>query len=238
MFPFYKAKNRMLTVSINVLTFLGAYCKLTYEIMFTIASEFMRKRGIMEKKKWSVYQITFMALMAAVTCILGPLSLPIGPVPVSLTNLVVYFTVYVLGTKDGTISYCLYLLLGAVGLPVFSGYAGGLGKLAGPTGGYLVGFIAMALIGGMVMEKSHRKIVPTMAGWVAATAVDYLLGTIWFVYVAHYTVMQALAVCVFPFIIGDCIKIVLGTLLGREVRKALVSAGFIKLVSAAKKEAV
>lgn len=187
----------------------------------------------MEKKKLSVYQITFMALMAAVTCILGPLALPIGPVPISLTNFVVYFTVYILGTKDGTISYCLYLLLGAVGLPVFSGYAGGLGKLAGPTGGYLVGFIVMALIGGMIMEKTHRKMIPTLAGWVIATIVEYLFGTVWFVYVAHYTFMEALAVCVFPFIIGDCVKIVAGTVLGREVRKALVNAGFLKTINAA-----
>ena len=100
----------------------------------------------MQKKKFSLTQLIFMALMAAVMCIAGPLAVPIGPVPITLTNLVIYIAVGVLGTAQGTISYCLYLLLGMVGLPVFSGYAGGLGKLAGPTGGYLIGFIAMALI--------------------------------------------------------------------------------------------
>jgi biotin transport system substrate-specific component len=192
----------------------------------------------MEKnKKTNVYRITFMALLAAIMCILGPLSLPIGPVPISLTNLAVYLAVYVLGMADGTVSYCLYLLLGAVGLPVFSGYSGGLGKIAGPTGGYIIGFIFMALIGGFVLEKTGRKLIPTMAGWVVATAVDYAFGTAWFVYIAHYTVIQALAVCVFPFIIGDCIKIVLGTLLGREVRKALVHAGLIKVKAKAAADA-
>ena len=83
----------------------------------------------MKSKKVTIYQLTFMAMMAAVTCILGPLSVPIGQIPISLTNLVIYFTVFVLGIWAGTGSYGIYLLLGAVGLPVFSGFAGGLGKL-------------------------------------------------------------------------------------------------------------
>ena len=73
----------------------------------------------MQKKKFSLTQLIFMALMAAVMCIAGPLAVPIGPVPITLTNLVIYIAVGVLGTAQGTISYCLYLLLGMVGLPVF-----------------------------------------------------------------------------------------------------------------------
>ena len=107
-----------------------------------------------------------MALMAAVTCILAPLSIPIGPVPISLTNLVVYFTVYVIGLKAGTCSYCLYVLLGVVGLPVFSGYVGGPAKIAGPTGGYIVGFVLMALIGGYVIEKTNRNMVLVIIAWI------------------------------------------------------------------------
>ena len=92
--------------------------------------------------------------MTAVTCILGPLAIPIGPVPVSLTPLAVFLSVYILGTKGGTLAYLLYLLIGAVGVPVFSGFTGGLGKLAGPTGGYLVGFILMALIPSLAQSVS------------------------------------------------------------------------------------
>ena len=88
--------------------------------------------------KVSIYQMAAAALMTALMCALGPLSIPIGPVPISLTNFVIYIAIYLLGTKSGTISYCLYLLIGMVGLPVFSGYSGGLSKLAGPTGGYLM----------------------------------------------------------------------------------------------------
>ena len=173
----------------------------------------------MQKKKFSLTQLIFMALMAAVMCIAGPLAVPIGPVPITLTNLVIYIAVGVLGTAQGTISYCLYLLLGMVG---------GLGKLAGPTGGYLIGFIAMALIGGIVMEVSHRKLIPTLIGWFIGTAVDYLFGTLWFMYIMHTTFMQTMAACVFPFIIGDCIKLIAGVMLGRQLHKILVHAGFIK----------
>ena len=87
------------------------------------------------------YDITTIAIMAALMCILGPMSIPIGLVPISFTNLVIYITVYLLGRKKGVISYVIYLLLGVFGLPVFSGYSSGLAKLGGSTGGYLIGFI-------------------------------------------------------------------------------------------------
>ncbi len=86
--------------------------------------------------------------------------MPIGPVPISLTNLVIYFSLYVLGGQRATITYIVYLLLGLVGLPVFSGFEGGPGKLAGPTGGYLIGFIFMAIVCGLLMRvKKDKKIV-------------------------------------------------------------------------------
>ena len=89
------------------------------------------------------YEITITALMTAVTCILAPMSIPIGPVPISFTNLAIYLSLYLLGWKKGTISYLIYLLIGLVGLPVFSGFTGGPAKLAGPTGGYIIGFIVL-----------------------------------------------------------------------------------------------
>lgn len=181
----------------------------------------------MKEKKFTVYQLCFMALMAAVTCILAPLSIPIGPIPISLTNLVVYFTVYVIGLKAGTCSYCLYVLLGVVGLPVFSGYVGGPAKIAGPTGGYIVGFVLMALIGGYVIEKTNRNMVLVIIAWIVGTMVDYALGTEWFAYVQHCTVGYALKVCVYPFIVFDLIKIVAATFLGKAVRYALVKAGLL-----------
>lgn len=169
-------------------------------------------------------RLTTCAVMSAVMCILGPMSIPIGPVPVSFTNLVVCLTVYLLGTKLGCISYLVYLLLGAAGLPVFSGFSGGLAKLAGPTGGYLIGFIFMALICGVVLERFQRKPVPAYIGMVVGTAVAYLFGTVWFVIEAQSTVEYALTVCVFPFIPFDLIKIAIAIFLGKAVRTAMRAA--------------
>lgn len=174
------------------------------------------------------YQLAVAALFAALLCILGPLSLPIGPVPISLATLIVYLAAYILGPKLGTISCAVYLLLGLVGLPVFSGYAGGIGKLAGPTGGYLIGYIPLAFIAGLFVIKGKGKIPMAALGMVVGTAVLYLLGTIWFVMQMDYSVGQALAVCVVPFLLGDAIKIVVAVLLGGTVRKRLVQAGFIE----------
>lgn len=179
------------------------------------------------KKRSMIYQLTTCALMAALMCVLGPMSIQIGPIPVSFTNLVIYLAVYLLGMKGATISYLVYLLLGAVGLPVFSGFAGGLGKLAGPTGGYLIGFIFMALISGFVMEKSHAKAVFTILGMIAATLVDYVFGTVWFVLQMQCEVWYALTVCVFPFILVDLAKILIATALGKTIRAALKKSNLL-----------
>jgi biotin transport system substrate-specific component len=183
----------------------------------------------MQKNKITTYNMAVTALMAAAMCILGPVSVPIGAVPISLTNLVVYFAVCLLGTKYGTISYIVYLALGAVGLPVFSGWQGGLAKLAGPTGGYLIGFIFMALISGIFLEKSKGNRLMTGLGMVLGTLVDYLLGTIWFVIITKSTLWGALCICVFPFLIGDALKILVAVLLGFVVRSRLKEAGVLKV---------
>ena len=113
-----------------------------------------------EKNFFNLKDMVLMALFAALTCVLAPLVVPIGPVPISLTNLVIYFSLYVLGWQRATITYIVYLLLGLVGLPVFSGFEGGVGKVAGPTGGYLIGFIFMAIVCGLLMQvKKDKKIV-------------------------------------------------------------------------------
>ncbi len=177
-----------------------------------------------ETKTLSIKNIALIGVITAITCILAPLSIPIGPVPISLTNLVIYFGLYILGTMKGTISYFVYLLLGLVGLPVFSGFTAGPQKLFGPTGGYLIGFIPMAIIAGLFIEKSGRKIVLSFIGMILGTAVCYVFGTAWLAYQLHYTFAQALAAGVLPFIVGDLIKMVLSALVAPQIYKALVRA--------------
>lgn len=175
-------------------------------------------------KKTTVFNMTSCALMAALMCVLCPVSVPIGPIPISLGILVILLTVYVLGTWRALISYTVYLLLGAVGMPVFSGFQGGLAKLAGPTGGYLVGFWLMILVSGLIMELCKRNLLLTVLGMVVGVAVDYVVGTAWFVFQTESTFAHALDVCVFPFIPFDAAKIVIAVLFGSLIYKGLQRA--------------
>lgn len=178
------------------------------------------------KSKITTIQMTLIGLMTAITCILAPISIQLpGGVPISITNLVIYLTVFILGWKKGTISSCIYMLLGMVGLPVFSGFSGGLGKVAGPTGGYIVGFIFLAIISGYFIERFSGKGYMYVIGMILGIVVAYILGTAWFIAQTHMTFEAALATCVFPFLIGDAIKIAIATVVGPSIRKQLIRAG-------------
>lgn len=182
----------------------------------------------------SITRIVTSALFAALICIFAPMSVPIGPIPVSLTNLVLYFAIFIIGTKGTVIAYCVYMLLGIVGLPVFSGFQGGIGKVAGPTGGYLVGFIPMVIVMGIAYEKFAKKkgivasVCITIAAMIIGTIVAYALGTVWFVFQMDCTWAYALEVCVLPFIGFDIAKMVIANVAGRAVRKALLSRNLIQ----------
>ncbi|APC38918.1 biotin transporter BioY [Clostridium estertheticum] len=179
-------------------------------------------------KKINIHHLTLIGVMAAVICILGPLSLPIGIVPISLTNLAIYFSVYVLGQKRGTLSYIVYLFIGLVGLPVFSGFSGGFTKLFGPTGGYLIGFIFMAFISGIFIDKFSNKIYMCFLGMILGTIVTYIFGTAWLAYQLNMTFNASLAIGVIPFILGDIVKMVIASLIGPQIKKRLISAGLIE----------
>lgn len=179
----------------------------------------------MEKKaSLNIAQIAVIGVMTAVICILAPLSIPIGPVPISFTNLALYIALYVLGTKKATISYLIYLLIGLIGVPVFSGFSGGPQKLFGPTGGYLIGFIPLAVIAGIFIDKFINKMYLCFIGMVIGTAVCYVFGTAWLAFQAGMGFYAALAVGVLPFIVGDLIKIIIAMLIGPQIRKQLIKA--------------
>lgn len=175
------------------------------------------------KSKNQVYPLAMIAVMAAVTCVLAPMSIPIGPVPISFTNLAIYISLYLLGWKRGTVSYLVYLLIGLVGMPVFSGYTGGAGKLLGPTGGYIIGFIPMAMIAGLAIDKFRNRGVQ-MAAMIVGTAVCYLFGTAWYCIQAGSPFGAALGLCVFPFIPFDLAKMVVAMIIGPMIRSRLKKA--------------
>lgn len=176
----------------------------------------------------SVVPMVLIAALAAVICILAPLSLsiPFSPVPISLTNLVLYVIIYVEGWKRATASYLVYLLVGLAGMPVFSGFGSGFAKLLGPTGGYLIGMIFLTIISGYVVEKTSRWYLQ-FAGMVAATLVDYALGTAWMGYSLEMSFGAALAAGVIPFIPGDLIKIAIACITGPMLRRRLLKSGIL-----------
>lgn len=170
------------------------------------------------------------AMAAAVLCVLAPLSipLPMTPVPLSLTNLILLFAVYLLPWKWAWASCLVYLLLGAAGLPVFSGFGGGLGKLAGPTGGYLIGFLLQVPISGLFVERFRSRRLLCALGMALGIAASYALGTAWLAIQMNISLGAALLAGVIPYLPGDALKILAATLLGpvvsRLVRRAQESS--------------
>lgn len=182
-----------------------------------------RKGTTPMKASNKTHQMALIGLMTAILCIMAPFSilLPFSPIPLSLGTLAIYFCVLVLGMKKGTLSVVLYLLLGLVGLPVFSGFTGGIGKLLGPTGGYIVGYVLLALVCGFFADRFPNRKVFWLLGILLGTALCYLFGTLWLSYQASLTFSQALLSSVVPFLPGDMIKIALALPLGLQIRKRL-----------------
>ena len=172
-----------------------------------------------DNQKIRTKQMVLIALMTAVTCVLGPLSIPLpfSPVPISLTNFAIFLAIFVLGMKNGTISFIIYLLLGAIGVPVFSAFRGGLQVLAGPTGGYLIGFIFLALIMGFALDHFERKLVPTIIGMIIGMAVCYAFGTVWLAKLLSLSFKEGLMMGVIPYLPGDAAKIIIAAIVGPKL---------------------
>lgn len=171
----------------------------------------------------STQSLVLTALMTAVTCILAPMSIPIpfSPVPLTLTNFVLEISIFLLGWKKATASFIIYLLLGLCGLPVFSGFSGGVGKFAGPTGGYLIGFIFLTVIGGLFAEHFHWKRSACTVGVVLGMAVTYAFGTAWLCLQLNLSLTAGLFTGVIPYLPGDAVKIALAVAFGPVLKKGL-----------------
>lgn len=171
---------------------------------------------------FNIRSMVFMAIFAALICVAAPYAIPMpGLVPISLGTFAIYLTGAMLGGKRGTVAVCVYILLGAVGLPVFTGFAGGFAKLLGPTGGYIVGYIPLVLLTGIFSDMPSKKHWTMPVGMVLGTAVMYAFGTAWFMIMNGSPLGAALMNCVVPFLIGDTIKIVLSTIIALPLRSRL-----------------
>lgn len=190
------------------------------------------------------YYMILSGLFAALTavCTMISIPLPFTPVPVNLATLSMFLAGGLLGAKYGALSQTIYTLIGAIGLPVFSNFTGGIGKLVGPTGGYIIGYIAGAFVVGIVTQRSMQyfakkdtlnrtakpqgkinaaviQILLLAFSMLIGMIVCYALGTAWFVFSTNTNIASALVLCVYPFIVGDVLKITAATMLCAKLRK-------------------
>lgn len=175
------------------------------------------------KSKITTKELVFTALMAVIIAVCSWISIP-TTVPFTLQTFGVFMAVGLLGGKKGTISVLVYILLGAVGVPVFAGFSGGIGVLFGTTGGYIVGFLLSGLVYWAMTAAFGEKLPIMIIAMVLGLIVCYAFGTAWFMIVyakntAPIGLMTALGWCVFPFIIPDCIKIALAIVLTKQLKK-------------------
>ena len=176
------------------------------------------------KKRNSLYAYLLCALFAAITAICSQIMIPLPftPVPINLALLAVWVCGGVLGARRGAISVLVYILLGAIGVPVFHGLQSGIGVLAGPTGGYIAGFLPAVIIYGLLhrrfvsnQKKEKGKPAKTIGRFALAAitglpalAACYALGTLWFAFITKTGLLPALLMCVVPFIPGDIMKLI------------------------------
>ncbi len=166
-----------------------------------------------KKSVFTVREMVFTAICAAIICVLAPISVPIGAIPISLGTFAIYFTAALLGGKRGTVAVVVYILLGMVGLPVFSGMHGGMAVLFGATGGYIIGYIPLALLTGVFSDIKSKLHWTMPVGMVLGTVALYTFGTAWFMIMSGSTLKAALLACVVPFLAFDAVKIILSTML-------------------------
>lgn len=174
----------------------------------------------MREKKTKTYNLILCGLMAAILCVLAPIAIP-TTIPITIGIFVVFIMTYILEYKYSFISCMIYILLGVVGLPVFSGYQGGVSKVVGPTGGYIIGYLFIALICGYINNRCYSNKILQTLGMVIGLVICYSVGTLWFAYQQNMDFCKSLMICVIPFIIGDVCKIAGALIVGNLLRKRI-----------------
>ena len=177
------------------------------------------------KRNYNTLDLVYTALGAVLIAVCSWISIP-TTVPFTMQTFAVFFVLLALGGKRGTMSILVYILLGAVGMPVFAQFASGMGVLLGSTGGYIVGFLFTGLIYWFAAGIFGKKRWVQIASLLVGTAVLYAFGTAWFLLFYARTgqavgIGAALAWCVIPFIVPDLIKMALAFMIARRLGPVL-----------------
>lgn len=174
-----------------------------------------------------VRDLTYIGIMVAFMAVCSWISIP-TVVPFTMQTFAVFLAVGVFGGRRGTMAVLVYILLGAVGMPVFAGFSGGIGSLVGLTGGYIAGFVLTALIMWGMERALGRKTIVFWCSAVLGLMACYLFGTLWYLFLYARTaepvgIMTVLGWCVIPFIVPDLLKITLAAAMSKRLGKALRS---------------
>jgi biotin transport system substrate-specific component len=179
--------------------------------------------------KLSIKEMTTVAIFSALTAILSQISIPLpfSPVPITFQILAIYISSIILGSKLGAISQIIYMLLGAIGLPVFPNFSGGLHSIMGPTGGYIISFPIIAFIIGKLSEK-ELPFITIAIGLILSLLVCYSIGVLQLSFITKMSIQKSIVVGALPFIPLDIVKIIIAYLIGIRVKASLLKANLIK----------
>lgn len=197
-------------------------------------SESSSKTNKSTRNRAFIYDLVLISVSAALITICSWISIPLGPVPFTLQTLGILAVMLTIGGRRGTIAILVYLAQGAVGVPVFAGFKGGIMSFIGPTGGFLIGFVFGALVYWLLEKLFLKKLMTSpvkiwisgMLGFLVFEVVMYIVGVIWFmtVYAAQTGPVGLATVmtwCVIPFIIPDIVKMVVAVLIGERASKLI-----------------
>lgn len=176
----------------------------------------------MSKRVFSLTDLVRCAVMTALIAVCSWITVPVIPeIPFTMQTFAVFFALAFAGGKCGTVSVALYIALGAAGVPVFSGFRGGIGHLAGPTGGYIVGFLASCAVFWMLEKRSDMSVTIRIASLALSIIACYALGTAWFMIQTKLPLGVSLVKCVVPYIVPDAVKITLAVFLSSRLKKII-----------------
>ena len=173
---------------------------------------------VKKKAKLKTTDLVYIGIFAALIAVCAWLSIPMA-IPFTLQTFAVCLTAALLGAKRGTLTIAIYILLGMIGVPVFTGFKSGIAVITGPTGGYVAGFIFTALIIGFAADKLGSKLWITILSMIIGVATCYLFGTVWYMIAYKTSFVSALSLCVVPFILPDLVKIILAAVLTGRLKK-------------------
>lgn len=165
--------------------------------------------------------MAYTAMFTAIIIVCSQIQIPFGQVPFTLQTLGVFVAAAMLGFARGTLSVLIYTLAGLIGLPVFAGFSGGAGIVAGPTSGYIVGFVFTALIVGIMTDKLGRKMWVLIISMIAGMTACYIFGTVWFSIVTKTDIWASIMLCVVPYLIADALKIAVASVLVNRLDKII-----------------